>query len=192
MAAKERITRFACSRRQGRLHAICSDSPGISEAAADVLQRACHNPALRRWLSSDRDGATMKTPAMQTIFHLLYALSVEVSRVMGVHMPSSVDPQHPYGQAEAEACLSQVLTDKQELSWRARDLWSRDADETGFASREATSLVQHLWRLDPDQSPATMDDLREALDRQLQQLEHKVEELMGVIRCNRRRSIKDY
>ena len=115
-----------------------------------------------------------------------------MSRVTGVHTPSGVDPQYPYGQAETEASLSQVLTDQQALSWRARELWRRDADETGIASREATSLLQHLLRVDPDLSPATMDDLREALDQQLQQLDQKVEELRGVLRRNRCRSIKDY
>ena len=37
-----------------------------------------------------------------------------------------------------------------------------------------------------------MEDLRAALDRQLQQLESRVEELRDVLTCNRRRSIKDY
>ena len=37
-----------------------------------------------------------------------------------------------------------------------------------------------------------MEDLRAAPDLQLQQLESRVEELKGVLRCNRRRSIKDY
>ena len=37
-----------------------------------------------------------------------------------------------------------------------------------------------------------MEDLHAALDRQLHQLETRVEELRGVRRSNRRRSIKDY
>ena len=36
-----------------------------------------------------------------------------------------------------------------------------------------------------------MEDLRAALDQQLQQLESGVEELRGILRCNRRRSIND-
>ena len=37
-----------------------------------------------------------------------------------------------------------------------------------------------------------MEDLRAALDLLLQQLESREEELSGVVRCNRRRSVKDY
>ena len=44
----------------------------------------------------------------------------------------------------------------------------------------------------PDLSPASVEDLRAALDQQLRQLETRVEELRGVLRSNRRRSIKDY
>ena len=46
--------------------------------------------------------------------------------------------------------------------------------------------------MDPDLSPASVEDLRAALDQQLHQLETHVEELRGVLRSNRRRSIKDY
>ena len=46
--------------------------------------------------------------------------------------------------------------------------------------------------MDPDLSPASVEDLRAALDQQLHQLETRVEELRGVLRSNRRRSIKDY
>ena len=53
-------------------------------------------------------------------------------------------------------------------------------------------MLQHLRQVDPDLSPATVEDLRAALDQQLQQLEARVEELRGVLVGNRRRSIKDY
>ena len=89
-----------------------------------MLQRACDDPALRGWLSSDQDTATMGTPEVQAVFDLLYAFRDKVLRVTGVHMPSGMDPQYPYGQADTEASLSQVLTDQQALSWRARELWS--------------------------------------------------------------------
>ena len=46
--------------------------------------------------------------------------------------------------------------------------------------------------MDPDLSPASVEDLRAALDQQVHQLETRVEELRGVLRSNRRRSIKDY
>ena len=62
VVAKERITRLAYSHTRGRLHAIRSDSPGVREAAAAVLQRACDDPALNRWLWSDQDTTTMGTP----------------------------------------------------------------------------------------------------------------------------------
>ena len=42
-------------------------------------------------------------------------------------MPSGVDPQYPYGQAETEESLSQVLSDLQALAWRAHQLWHPDA-----------------------------------------------------------------
>ena len=53
-------------------------------------------------------------------------------------------------------------------------------------------MLQHLRRVDPDLSPASVEDLRAALDQQLHQLETHVEELRGVLRSNRRRAIKDY
>ena len=37
-----------------------------------------------------------------------------------------------------------------------------------------------------------MEDLRHALNPQLQHLDRRVGELKGVVRCNRRASIKDY
>ena len=46
--------------------------------------------------------------------------------------------------------------------------------------------------MDPDLSPASVEDLRAALDHQLHQLETRVEELRDVLRSNRHRSIKDY
>ena len=62
VAANERITRLAYSHAQGRLHAICPHSPGVREAAAAVLRKACEGRAIRGWLSSDQDSATMGTP----------------------------------------------------------------------------------------------------------------------------------
>ena len=192
VGGKERVTRMAYSQAQRRLHAIRPDSPGVREAAAAVLQKACGDRRLQAWLSSDQDTATMGTSEVQAVFDLLYAFSDDVSRVTGVRMPSGVDPQYPYGQAETEASLAQVLSDQQALSWRAHQLWQRDAAAAGLHSQEATALLQHLRRVDPDLSPASVEDLRAALDQQLHQLETRVEELRGVVRSNRRRSIKDY
>ena len=59
-------------------------------------------------------------------------------------------------------------------------------------SREAAALLQHLRQVDPDLSPATVEDLHAALDRQLQQLEARVEDLRSVLRSNKRRSIEGY
>ena len=98
-------------------------------------------------------------------------------------MPSGMDPQYPYGQAETEASLAQVLSDQQALAWRAHELWQRDAAAAGIHSQEAAALLRHLGRLDPDLSPASVEDLRALLDRQLQQLETRVEELRGVLRA---------
>ena len=192
VAGKERVTRMAYSHAQGRLHAIRPDSPGVREAAASVLQKACGDQRLQAWLSSDQDTATMGTSEVQAVFDLLYAFRDDVSRVTGVRMPSGVDPQYPYGQAETEASLDQVLSDQQALAWRAHQLWQRDAAAAGLHSKEATALLHHLRRVDPDLSPASVEDLRAALDQQLHQLETRVEELRDVLRSNRRRSIKDY
>ena len=134
----------------------------------------------------------MGTSEVQAVFDLLYAFCDDVSRVTGVSLPSGVDPQYPYGQAETEASLAQVLWDQQSLAWRARQLWQRYAAAAGLHSQEATALRQHLWWVDPDLSPASVEDLRAALEQQLHQLETHVEELRGVLRSNRRRSIKDY
>ena len=41
-------------------------------------------------------------------------------------------------------------------------------DEARIANKEATSLPQHLRRVDRDLFPATMDDPREALAQELQ------------------------
>ena len=106
VAAKERVTRVAYLHAQGRLHAIRSDSPGVLGAAAAVLRRAFDDPTFKGWLSSDHDTATMGTPQVQAILDLLYAFRDEVSRAMGVRMPSSMGPQYLYGQADAEASLS--------------------------------------------------------------------------------------
>ena len=192
VAGKERVTRMAYSHAQGRLLAIRPDSPGVREAAAAVLQKACGDRRLQAWLPSDQDTATMGTSEVQAVFDLLYAFRNDVSRVTGVRMPSGVDPQYPYGQAETKASLAQVLSDQQALVWRAHELWQRDAAAAGLHSQEATALLQHLRRVDPDLSPASVGDLRAALDQQLDQLETRVEELQGVLGSNRRRSIKDY
>ena len=103
-----------------------------------------------------------------------------------------MDPQHPYGEAETEASPAHVLLDRQALAWRAHELWKRDAAAAGLHSREAAALLQHLRQVDPDLSPATVEDLHAAVDRRLQQLEARVQELRAVLRSNRRRSIKDY
>ena len=179
VASKERVTRMAYSHAQGRLQDIRPDSPGVREAAVAVLQKACGDRRLQAWLSSDQDTATMGTSEVQAVFDLLYAFRDDVSRVTGVRMPSGVDPQYPYGQAETEASLAQVLSDQKALAWRAHELWQRDAAAAGLHSQEATALLQHLRRVDPDLSPASVEDLRAALDQQLHQLETRVEELQG-------------
>ena len=92
LAAKERITPLAYSHAQGRLYGICLDSTGVREAAAVVLQRACNDPALKGWLLSYQDTATMGTLELQVVFDLLYAFLDEVSRVTLVRMPSGMDP----------------------------------------------------------------------------------------------------
>ena len=99
---------MAYSHAQGRLHAIRRNSPGVREAAAAVLQKACEDRTLRVWLLSDQDTATMGTPEVQAVFDLLYAFRDDGSGVTRVRMPSGMDPQHPYGQAETEASVAQV------------------------------------------------------------------------------------
>ena len=192
VAGKDRVTMMAYSHARGRLHAIRPDSPGVREAAAAVLQKACDDRTLREWLSSDQDTATMGTSEVQAVFDLFYAFRDDVSMVTGLRMPSGMDPQYPYGQAETEASLAQVLSDQQALAWRAHEHWQRDEATAGLHSQEAAALLRHLRHLDPDLSPATVEDLRAALDRQLYELESRVEELRDVLRSNRRRSIKDY
>ena len=59
---------------------------------------------------------------MQAVLDLLYAFRDDVSRVTEVRMPSGVDPQYPYEQAETEASLAQVLSDQEALAWRAHQL----------------------------------------------------------------------
>ena len=90
-------------------------------------QLACDHPAIKGWLLSDHDTTTMGTPEFKGVFDLLYDFRDEVSCVIRVHMPSGMDPQYPYGQADTEASLSQVLTDQWALALRARELWRRDA-----------------------------------------------------------------
>ena len=55
-----------------------------------------------------------------------------------------------------------------------------------------TALLQHLRLVHPDLSPPSVEDLRAALDQRLHLLETRVEELRGVVRSSRRRSIKDH
>ena len=145
VAGKERVTRMAYSHAQGELHAICPDSPWVREAAAVVLQKACEDRQLRAWLSSDKDTATMGTLEVQAVFDLLYAFRDDVSRVTGVHMLSGMHPQYPYGQAETEVSLAQVLSDQRALAWRAHELWQWDAATAGLHFQEAAALLQHLF-----------------------------------------------
>ena len=91
----------------------------------------------------------MGTPEVQVVFYLLYAFRDEVSRVMEVRMPSAMDPRYPYGQAETEAILSQVLSDHQALALRAHELWKWDAAAAKLHSREAAALLQHLRQVQP-------------------------------------------
>ena len=109
----------------------------------------------------------MGTPEVQAVVDVLYAFRDEVLRVTGVYVPSGMDPQYPYGQAETAVSLSQVLTDQQALAWCAHELLKQEASAAGLTSREATALLQHLWQVDPNLSPATMAALRPALDQQL-------------------------
>ena len=113
----------------------------------------------------------MGTREVQAGFDLLYAFRDEVFRVTGVRMPLGMDPQYPYGQAETEASLCQILSDQQALAWRAHELWKRDAAAAGLHSWEAAALLQHLRQVDPNFPRATMEDLNTALGQQLQQLE---------------------
>ena len=140
---------MAYSHAQDRLHAIRPDSPGVREVAAAVLQKAFGDRRLQAWLSSDQDTATMGTSQVQAVFDLLYVFRNDVSRVTAVRMPSGVDPQYPYGQAETEASLPQVLSDHQALAWRAHELWQRDAAAAGLQSQEATALLQDLRQVGP-------------------------------------------
>ena len=107
----------------------------------------------------------MGTPEVQAVFDLLYAFHDKVSRVTGVRMQSGMDTQYPYGQAKTEASLSRVLTNQRADAWQAQELWTRDVAGARLASREATALLEHLRQVDPDLSPATMEDLRDALDQ---------------------------
>ena len=191
VASKERVTWMAYSHAQGKLHAIRPDSPGVREAAAAVLQKACEDWTLRAWFSSDKDTATMGTSGVQTVFDLLCAFRDVVSRVTGECMPSGMDPQYPYGEAETEASLARVHSDQQALAWRAHELWQRDAATSRLHSQQAAAFLRHLRQVDPDLSPATVE-LRAAFDQQLHQLGTGVEELRGVVKSNRRRFIKDY
>ena len=71
-----------------------------------MLLKACDDPALWGWLSSDQDTATMGMSEIQAVFDLLYAFRDEVSRVTWLRMLSGMDPQYPYGQVEMEASPS--------------------------------------------------------------------------------------
>ena len=164
-AAKDEIKWLAYSHAQGRLHTYVR----TNRESAKQRRQCCGEPvALRGWLSSDHHTATMGTSEVQAVFDLLYAFRDEVLRVIGVRMPSGMDPQYRYWQVETEASLSQVLTDQQALAWRAHELGKRHAAGEGLPSREATALLQHLLQVQPGLSPATMEDLRAAWDQQLQ------------------------
>ena len=88
--------------------------------------------------------------------------------------------------------MAKVLSGQRALAWHAHEMWKRDAAAAGLHSQETAALLRHLRQVDPDLSPATVEDLHAALDWQLHQLETRVEELRGVLVSNRRRSIKDY
>ena len=123
----------------------------------------------------------MGTSEVQAVFDLLHAFRDDVYRVTGVRMPSGIDPQYPYGQAETEASMPQVLSDEEALAWRAHELWQRDAATAGLHSQEAAALLPHLRQVDPNLSPTTVDDLRAALDGQLDELVKRYPEPHGQV-----------
>ena len=164
VADKERVTRMAYSHAQGRLHAIRPDSPGVREAAAAVLHKACEDRTLQARLSSVQDTATIGTSEVQAVFDLLYAFRDDVSKVTGVRRPSCMDPQYLLGQAEMEVSLAKLLSDQQALAWRAHELLQPNAVAAGLHSQDADALLQHLQQVDPDLSPTTVEFLHAALD----------------------------
>ena len=52
--------------------------------------------------------------------------------------------------------------------------------------------MQHVRQVEFELLPTTMEDLHDPLDQRLQQRVQRVEDLRGVLRRHRRRSIKDY
>ena len=176
VAGKERVSRMAYSHAQGRLHAIRPDFRGFVRRRRQYCRRPAGISGYRR---GSRRTRTLPPWARR-----------RCKRSLTCSTPSVMTC--PYGLAETEASLDQVLSEQQALAWRAHQLWQRDAAAAGLHSQEATALLQHLRRVDPDLSPASVEDLRAALDQQLHQLETRVEELRDVLRSNRRRSIKDY
>ena len=179
----------AYSHAQG-LHAIRPDSPGVREAALVVPQKACEDRTLEAWLSSDQDTPTMGTSEVQAVFDLLYAFRDDVSRVTGVRMPSGMDLQYPYRRKRRRLRPTSSRNQKA-LAWRAHELWQRDAATAGLHSQEAAALLRHLRRVDPDLSPATVDDLRATLDQQLHQPETRLEE-RGAAGCTHEQQTQDH
>ena len=87
----------------------------------------------------------MGTSEVKAVFDLLYAFRDDVSRVTGVRMPSGVDPQYPYGQAETEASLAQVLSDQKALAWRARGNGTRRRPDSTPRKRLPCYSTSGTW-----------------------------------------------
>ena len=157
VAGKERFTRMAYSHAQGRLHAIRPESPGFVRRR----RRSCRRPArIGRCGSGSRQTRTLPPWARRRCKRSSTCSTPSAMTcpgVTGVRMTSGMDPQYPYGQAETEASLAQVLSDQQALAWRAHELWQRDAATAGLRSQEAAALLRHLRQVDPGLSPATVE-----------------------------------
>ena len=126
-----------------------------------MLQRACYDTALREWRWLDHDTATMGSLEVQPVFNVPYAFRDEVSRVTGVRMPSDMDPQYPYGQAEMEAPLSRSSRISRPSGGEPMSYGTGTRRLQGSPSEKQ----QHLPLFHPNLSPATRKALRDALDQ---------------------------
>ena len=95
----------------------------------------------------------MNTPEVQAVFDLLYIFHDEVSQVTVVRMPSCMDPHYTYRPADTEASLSQVLTDQQALSWRARSCRNKTERGQGWPPEKQPPYCSTSGRWNPTWPP---------------------------------------
>ena len=128
VGAKERIMRLAYSHARGRLHTIRSDSPGCGRRR----RTCCSGPVTIRHSGRGSHRTEMRPPWTRRQYRPSSTCSTpRVTRCRGswgCARPHMWTRSTPMGRRKLGRLCPK--SDQHALSWHARELWKRDADET--------------------------------------------------------------